>query len=938
MSQDNSWYVRNIQGQHKGPLSDKDVIEHIRQGYFSGQESISRVGETRWFPITQYPPFFDALVESLNQEMNQVKDETTEIQGDEVSEQTEITGNKKAVVEKPLWQQIEEFHKQKKEEMIQFELERRQLEANTNSDIPASKAPTPPSQNIFAKFFNLFVIGGIAFVVIAVGMVFFSTTKPTKDRIRLRMVKMTGASDAPNTYDSYLKKAILHLLQHTIEDYQKAQELLATVIEKNNGASEAMELLCITYKELWPYSFQDSKDIDTIYSIFRAASVLQSDKSASGVCYSIYLVTVGEYEPAKNYMEDALRRDPGLLFFNQLMGDLLEQQQKYSTAIYYFQKVRELWSSQTRLKPWIKPILQEARTQRKLGRYAESLNAYGEALKHYPGHTLATMELGILEFQAFRHADKAVTYIQKALQSSEKFPQDIKAEAYYVMAQVSQLQGNKREALEYANKSFSIDSSNADVKALIVNLGGRSALESVQLDSSNMLYLGTLYMKLGNYFAAQAEFRSAFEADPTNALAAYHAGQSLWELNQSSEAIKWVERAIHADPGLVSAYVTLAEYYSFRYDYEGAAQILKNVQNRFPRNNEISRGFAKVEYLRGNFKSARSFAEKALSYYSMDVGAMQIITKANISLGDNQAALSSINKTLEIDPHSPENHCLYARVIANLHGPGAGIDYINRKIEESPDVIAYKKTLADIFIEEKNWSGARPVLQQIISMKKDDKPSILSLAMVYKQEGYVNRALEMYLTAASLDPLDPTPLFLAGELYMGAGNYTSAQAQFSRVLKINKRFPKVYYNLGKAALESKDFTKALEMAQMEQHINPNIAESYLLAAEAYYRMGQYSSCATEYQKAIPKRPQTADIYINLARCYRLSGALESAVTMLDQAAQKESGHPDIYKELGATFHMQGLLVEAYTAYERYLALAPNAPDRGDIERIMKELQ
>lgn len=173
---------------------------------------------------------------------------------------------------------------------------------------------------------------------------------------------------------------------------------------------------------------------------------------------------------------------------------------------------------------------------------------------------------------------------------------------------------------------------------------------------------------------------------------------------------------------------------------------------------------------------------------------------------------------------------------------------------------------------------------------------------------------------------------------MGAGNYASAQAQFSRVLKINKRFPKVYYNLGKAALESKDFPKALEMAQMEQHINPNIAESYLLAAEAYYRMGQYSSCASEYQKAIPKRPQTADIYINMARCYRLSGALESAVTILDQAAQKESGHPDIYKELGATFHMQGLLVEAYTAYERYLALAPNAPDRDDIERIMKELQ
>src|SRR5690606_26575486 len=134
--------------------------------------------------------------------------------------------------------------------------------------------------------------------------------------------------------------------------------------------------------------------------------------------------------------------------------------------------------------------------------------------------------------------------------------------------------------------------------------------------------------KLRNYFAAPAEFRLAFEADPQNALAAYHAGQSLWELNQSTDAMKWVEKAIHADPGIISAYVTLADYYAYKHNYEGAAQILKNISRRYPNNNEIYRGFANIEYKRGNLKMAIQYAQKALDAYPMDVGALQVVSKS----------------------------------------------------------------------------------------------------------------------------------------------------------------------------------------------------------------------------------------------------------------------------------------------------------------------
>ncbi len=915
------WYVKTPQNQTWGPMSEEEVIEKLSTGYFVGQELVSKANEARWIPITQHPAFFEALVEEMDRELKN---------GQEPKQKEEITSVDDAAHEAPeipLWKRLQV-------EVPEIEEAEPVKAPPPPPSPPKIKVPlaVPPKRDDTKKHLLYFI------AAIAVMLIFLFVFEPQKsfrkDRIRLKAVNFSRTTENKSGNVEMLRQSVVFFRKHTIDDYIKAQNTLATLLETNSKYLDGMGFLCMTYKELWPYSHQDSRDIEAIYRVYRQASVIKASSASAGVCYVIYLLTVGEYEKAKNYMEDALRREPDLLFFNQLMGDLLEQQRKYSTAAYYFQKVADLWPPPV----WAKPLLQVARTQRKLKRYAEALESYQKALKYFPEHSWAQLELGVLEFEAFRQTEKASALITKALSSKAKFPSEMRAEGLFVLAQISLQTGYKKKALEYANEAFSVDSGNLAIKEFILNLGGRSALENVQIDSGNMLYLGTQYMKLGNYFAAQAEFRLAFEADPANALAAYHAGQSLWELNQSTEAIKWVEKAIHADPGLISAYVTLSDYYAYKHNYEGAAQILKNISRRYPNNNEIYRGFANIEYRRGNLKMAIQYAKRALDAYPMDVGALQIVSRAYVDLGDFKNAYNFIWRSLEVDPHTPENHAIYSKVLAGSNGPNAAIDYLNQKIEEAPDVVVYKKALADIFIELKNWSGARTLLENILTVKKEDKPAILSLAYVYQEEGYVNRSLEMYLMAASFDPLDPTPLFKAGELYMRAGSFKSAMAQFERVLKINKNFPRVYSQMGRAALENKEYDKAIEMAKTEKELNPSLAEPYILAAEAYYKQQQYQECASEYQKAILRRYQGTEIYINMARCYRLSGALDPAIQMLDKAAQLESGNAEIYKELGAVYHMQGLLPQAYSAYERYLSLAPNATDRENIEKIMKELQ
>ena len=214
----------------------------------------------------------------------------------------------------------------------------------------------------------------------------------------------------------------------------------------------------------------------------------------------------------------------------------------------------------------------------------------------------------------------------------------------------------------------------------------------------------------------------------------------------------------------------------------------------------------------------------------------------------------------------------------------------------------------------------------------------MALGKILQSEKDFNGARDYLLEAAAIDPSDAEPLFLTGQLYLESGQYAFALKQFEKVIDVNKKYPLAHYYAGQALLEMKQSDRALEMAMAERKLNPDISESYTLAAESYYQQKQYFLCTQEYQQAIAKGLDTSDTYIKLARCQRLSGQLDAALSMLSQASQREDGNPNIYKELGALYHMMGDYIKAIESYKRYLQLDPQAKDKSFIKGQIYKIQ
>ncbi|MCB0411536.1 MAG: tetratricopeptide repeat protein, partial [Bdellovibrionales bacterium] len=749
------------------------------------------------------------------------------------------------------------------------------------------------------------------------------------DQIHLTAPQGGASAKIPKEeLEKKIQKAYSHYLRDTYQNYLSGQNELVGILEAEKKFAPAIGQLCMTYLELWPFAFQDSQDLRTVTLMVQLSGEADPAGIYSATCRTLDLIIRGRTEEARNIVETVLEveasqgRTP--VDFYYLKAYLLGQTKDYQTAIGYLRSAEKLEPRRIRFFALEGQLLMES---------GDDTNA-AKVLKRVIGangdHSVAKVLLGIIEERKFRHFDKAKTLLLDGLESENKVPRKLASQGYFSLAEMELQNNNTSKALNYARKAYLANSVNLAAKNLILKLGGKDELKSTPLKSIQLILEGDQFVREGDCQSAQAHYKAAYELEK-NAVAAMKAGQCLWKLNFSAEALEWLQKAIQSDPKLVEAYVLLADYYTQRYNFVAASRTLSLAQKSAPKSYEVYRGFALVELRRNSPQSAITYGKTALSPYETDVETHIIMARAYMAQEDYRTAYAHAAKAVEIDANYRDAQIVYAETLAGIQGFDSGLSHLVKLVQTYPMVTEYRLALGKLYAKDEQYSEAENTLRQVISLEEKPKEAYLELGKVLRKINRHDEALKVLLQAAVLDPADAEPLFQAGITYMEVKKPNEAIIQFQRVLKINPRYPLVHYWIGKAALEADNYGEALKQSQEERQVNPNLAEAYLLAAEAYTEMKQYSLCAQEFQKAIKLRPQGANIYVSLARCYRLAENLDIAEAMLNQAAAQESGYAPIYREQGEVFERKGEYQRAMEAYRQYFILNPNAPDREAIE-------
>lgn len=931
------WLIRNAALKIEGPFSSEQITEKIQRDTYSGDEYIQKQPNGEWIKLSQHPEFCDVLLDNIQNidSRKHYDDEDESVSAQSRSKINPVNTGDAQNSQTPQYGKAVKPGSKK---------ENTEVKNSADLKIPVPKPITKALDDVIElKNINehvhqetikrskkpLFIVGG-ALLVVGIALLF--KPKTAEGKLHLLVPRSKQVALSPQQVNEKLKKSLLFFQRDTFSSYIAAENQLVEVIEGSPQNTQAMQLLCLTYRELWPYVYQDSKDLAAVAKITKDAKVLNPSGVDGGVCEIVNLLVMDRAEDASHLTDSWLQLQPQLSVLYDFKGEILLINKDYLTALPYYEKTSSLWPQ------WQKSYIQQARSQTYLSQYTKAIENYKYVLQIIPEHLVAKVELGLLELHLFQHLDRAMDLIHSAIsQKDDRMPQWVESNALVGLGDIEIQKGHKSQAIDYFKKAYKLNSSNRDAKARLDNYLGRGSTPE-NSDPNELLAQCSHYLKSGEYFSAQAECKAAYQKDPKRGTAALKAGQALWQLNQTGDAISWVQKAIQSDSQLVDAYVTLADYYGQRYDFESAAKVLQTAFQRMPKRYEIIRGFAMMSNRKRDFKSAETYAAQALKMYDSDSESFLIMAQAKMGLKKYTEAQDYVGRAIELDTTNAEAQSLYAKVLVGVSGPSIGIEYINKLILNFPKQTKYRMALAEIFIQNENYPEAEQMLKQLIALEPENKKAIISLGSVYKSQNRYNEALGQFFSAGSKDPSDANPIFMAGELYFQTGKYENAAKQFDQVLRQNPRYPLAHYQKGRSLLMIAQYAAALEEAKQEQTINPNIPEGYLLSAEANYALKNFTQCAGDFQKAIAKAQMPTEVYVKMSRCYRRSGALDAALSLLRQAASRESGFADLYRELGAIYQTKGVAEEALKAYENYLQLNPSANDRGQVEAQMRRIE
>jgi tetratricopeptide (TPR) repeat protein len=1003
------WVFRTNKDQVRGPFTTDELRAMIISGNFSGTEEICQYPQGEWLVLTKQPEFYDALLESLENPIDAQKKKNQKMDAETVIKSDGPPIKKPAEIPKfDLKEFVNNELKAEQDLKARMEGDKKKKEPQSNTAItshmpavdpvPAPAPPKPeapqipvlaPPERGLAKRATGF-IGNIlkerdkkleiqmvdlkkirqkevkkmlpALFLIAVITAIFtfyvidddSTSTVSAKGWTLVGPGRNGDEMPAEDINSIKKKAVLAFQNGVMEELVQVQKDLAGAVEGSKDL-EAMGLLCMAHEQLWPFTQQTEQDLKSVLATTQIARSTNPLSNFSDTCQSVYLLLKGQTKEAKSLIEKTLDNPTEKFtlatFLYYVKGEMLEYEANFVNAEAYYDQASKLWPQ------WITARFAKARMLYKQNKMSEARAEFEKILKDVPESKMGLMGMGLVELKTTRDKEKMLNYFSSGFKIKQKIHKDFYAEALINYANLLKDNGDNKQALKVAQEAYRLAPGNRDMRELVQSLGGETKIDAV---NPEVVLIGDQFVRAGDHLTAQAQFKAAFELNPKNAAAAYKAAKSLWQINQTREAINWLGKAINADKNFLPAYILKADYESQKYNFNAAQKTLAIAASVFSQNQEVTKALALLEFRKNNMYAASQYGERALRKYDADDELLTMLAQAHIYVYMNaptvrkadadkkdeskKAATRYATKATTLEPAWPESQITYAKLLGAIDGPVREEVYLKNMIKAFPYTIEYRLALADFYKVNEKFTESAAIYEEVVAIDPKNKKANFGLAEAYRVLNKVDEAQKYYDITSTLDPSDVEPLFSNAKLLIETAsgrevraNNLQALTKLELVKKINPDFPKVSFTMARCFLELGDYDKALELIADEKKRNPSIADSYILAAEIYYRRAQFKECATEYSAAIKLRPNSAELFVKASVCYRNSDSLDIAEDMLEMARERESGYAEIWRELGYISDKKGQRKEAVSYFEKYLVLSPNALDRDEVNKQISRL-
>jgi tetratricopeptide (TPR) repeat protein len=266
------------------------------------------------------------------------------------------------------------------------------------------------------------------------------------------------------------------------------------------------------------------------------------------------------------------------------------------------------------------------------------------------------------------------------------------------------------------------------------------------------------------YGEAKSFFEQAVSKNEKNAEARYYLGMSLMLLQQFDEAQDEAEEAIDLNENV-------AKYHLLRGQILGQKAMTANVLSQGIMAPKIKNAFLRASELDPSNIEAR---QALYNYYVMAPGIMG---------GSNEKALEQANAVVKLDPF--RGHLMLANFANRVKKDSVEAEQqIKKAIQAEPERGSGYKNLGYLYMRQGRFSEAYAQMQKYIEVEPKNPDSYDSYGDVLKEEKKVERAIEKYLFALSVDKTFSASIYSLAECYELKGLKQKAKETFQWFLSV----------------------------------------------------------------------------------------------------------------------------------------------------------
>jgi len=227
---------------------------------------------------------------------------------------------------------------------------------------------------------------------------------------------------------------------------------------------------------------------------------------------------------------------------------------------------------------------------------------------------------------------------------------------------------------------------------------------------------------------------------------------------------------------------------------------------------------------------------------------------------------------------------------------------------------------------KKDWPSAAKLLTDLRAKQKDNPSVWFALGYLHSKLGNYDIAIQQYKTAIALKPDFASAYFNTGVSHAKAGRFSDAIAAYKAVIAISPRqYPQAYQHVGSNLVRLKRFSEALDAFKTAIALAPDDANGHILLGGAYCELGRYSESLAEYKRAIVLNPTNATAYDRMGWLYHFKlQEYARALAAYKTALALAPTDPGLYLRMARSYEKLGRSVEAIAAYQKSLALKPDA--------------